>query len=492
MWSRTPAVTDTTEELEEEDVLMPETPTSPSSASVEPDAWRKVTKNKIMAVGQILRVFTLLREESEKVSELKSILGSSKLPYGSLAFGSDGIKNAITGFDDARMSDIENKRLPPELVDAESAKSKAFTSSCSSVSSSGASSLMPTTPNDEAPAQVALGIGPQCHYTRQERAGARHGRVARQRLALPLPLGLAVGQPVDAIPVQTRAAGECGGSSSLPDMARERLGRLACWETPSGRDGPKLFIHGALLATDSCHHPTILDSHGAYLAHGAGLAPYRTLVPQFSYSVTPLHTDVRVALPLNWVPDDIPNEGRPPPLRLAWAKRVDARLQWCSSDTGIWHASDRHWRQAHRIRLAALGADVGNMNASVLDPGVPDTLSDVTGGSVGSRAQRGVGEDPDGAEFDLDEDDNGEEDGHAARPVGLVLPVLHTRLVPALFDVAFSGNPMNCEPTAARYKYVIDVDGNKWLSRFKRLTNSGSLIFKATTYLEWFTERLAP
>jgi hypothetical protein len=86
------------------------------------------------------------------------------------------------------------------------------------------------------------------------------------------------------------------------------------------------------------------------------------------------------------------------------------------------------------------------MNASVLDPGVPDTLSDVTGSGVGSRAQRGGGEDPDGAEVDLDEDDNGEEDGRAARPVGLVLPVLHVRLVPALFDVAFSGNPMNCEP----------------------------------------------
>jgi hypothetical protein len=28
------------------------------------------------------------------------------------------------------------------------------------------------------------------------------------------------------------------------------------------------------------------------------------------------------------------------------------------------------------------------------------------------------------------------------------------------------------------------VDGNEWLSRFKRLTNSGSLIFKATTYPE--------
>jgi len=43
----------------------------------------------------------LFREESEKVSELKSVTGSSKLPYGTLASGSEGIREAITGFDDA-------------------------------------------------------------------------------------------------------------------------------------------------------------------------------------------------------------------------------------------------------------------------------------------------------------------------------------------------------------------------------------------------------
>ena len=41
------------------------------------------------------------REESEKVSELKSVSGSSKLPYGTLASGTEGIREAINGFDDA-------------------------------------------------------------------------------------------------------------------------------------------------------------------------------------------------------------------------------------------------------------------------------------------------------------------------------------------------------------------------------------------------------
>ncbi|KAJ6469171.1 hypothetical protein C8R47DRAFT_798537 [Mycena vitilis] len=117
-------------------------PTSPTSAE-ETDARRKVIKNKIMAVGRMSRVFALLREESEKVSELKSVSGSSKLPYGTLASGSEGIKSAITGFDDARKSDIENERLPPDLVDASSEEGKALMSSGSS-SNSGASSPTPT------------------------------------------------------------------------------------------------------------------------------------------------------------------------------------------------------------------------------------------------------------------------------------------------------------------------------------------------------------
>jgi serine/threonine-protein phosphatase 2B catalytic subunit len=40
-------------------------------------------------------------EESERVSELKSMSGSAKLPYGALALGAEGIKDAIKGFDDA-------------------------------------------------------------------------------------------------------------------------------------------------------------------------------------------------------------------------------------------------------------------------------------------------------------------------------------------------------------------------------------------------------
>ena len=35
------------------------------------------------------------------MSELKNISGTSKLPYGTLAAGTEGIKEAITGFEEA-------------------------------------------------------------------------------------------------------------------------------------------------------------------------------------------------------------------------------------------------------------------------------------------------------------------------------------------------------------------------------------------------------
>ncbi|CAB9503812.1 KDEL motif-containing protein 1 [Seminavis robusta] len=43
-----------------------------------------------------------------------------------------------------------------------------------------------------------------------------------------------------------------------------------------------------------------------------------------------------------------------------------------------------------------------------------------------------------------------------------------------------------------QYKYIMDVDGNAFTSRFPRLLQSGSLLFKSTRFREWYTERLQP
>jgi len=136
----------TKEELEESDdesTLVSQT----SVVSHDSVERRKIIKNKIMAVGRMARVFALLREESEKVSELKSVSGSNKLPYGTLASGSEGIREAITGFDDARKSDIENERLPPDLFDADSEEGKAIMSQPTTPSEIVESPPPPVSPN---------------------------------------------------------------------------------------------------------------------------------------------------------------------------------------------------------------------------------------------------------------------------------------------------------------------------------------------------------
>jgi serine/threonine-protein phosphatase 2B catalytic subunit len=73
---------------------------------------RRAIKNKILAIGRLSRVFQVLREESERVTELKTASGG-RLPAGTLMLGAEGIKNAINSFEDARKVDIQNERLPP-------------------------------------------------------------------------------------------------------------------------------------------------------------------------------------------------------------------------------------------------------------------------------------------------------------------------------------------------------------------------------------------
>ncbi|KAJ1984470.1 3',5'-cyclic-nucleotide phosphodiesterase (PDEase) (3':5'-CNP) [Dimargaris verticillata] len=90
-----------------------------SSSLSDIEARRNVIKNKIRAVGKIARVFSVLRAESESINELKGLLGTEKLPVGSLSSGAEGIKHAITSFEDARRLDFCNEHIPPIHHDAQ-------------------------------------------------------------------------------------------------------------------------------------------------------------------------------------------------------------------------------------------------------------------------------------------------------------------------------------------------------------------------------------
>ncbi|KAK3171674.1 hypothetical protein OEA41_003758 [Lepraria neglecta] len=89
---------------------LPSPPLEKDTESTE--AKRRAIKNKVLAIGRLSRVFQVLREESERITELKTASGG-KLPAGTLMLGAEGIKQAIHNFEDARKVDLQNERLPP-------------------------------------------------------------------------------------------------------------------------------------------------------------------------------------------------------------------------------------------------------------------------------------------------------------------------------------------------------------------------------------------
>ena len=108
------------EELED-DTPISTGPVSPPITTVDPESSefkRRAIKNKILAIGRLSRVFQVLREESERVTELKTATGG-RLPAGTLMLGAEGIKQAIHNFEDARKVDLQNERLPPSHDDVE-------------------------------------------------------------------------------------------------------------------------------------------------------------------------------------------------------------------------------------------------------------------------------------------------------------------------------------------------------------------------------------
>lgn len=107
------------EELEEDTRSSSTGPETPPFGDAETtEAKRRAIKNKILAIGRLSRVFQVLREESERVTELKTASGG-RLPAGTLMLGAEGIKQAIHNFEDARKVDLQNERLPPSPEEIE-------------------------------------------------------------------------------------------------------------------------------------------------------------------------------------------------------------------------------------------------------------------------------------------------------------------------------------------------------------------------------------
>lgn len=70
-------------------------------------------RNKILAIGRLSRMFNLLRQESEKVEQLRVLSGGLSLPKGVLIQGVNELDKQLSHFEKVRLADLSNEAIPP-------------------------------------------------------------------------------------------------------------------------------------------------------------------------------------------------------------------------------------------------------------------------------------------------------------------------------------------------------------------------------------------
>ncbi|CAO3664786.1 unnamed protein product [Rhizopus stolonifer] len=65
---------------------------------------KQVIRRKVMAIGKISRVYSVLKENPEMVNQLKTLSINGKIPVGVLTQGEQGMKEALTTYNKTKIA----------------------------------------------------------------------------------------------------------------------------------------------------------------------------------------------------------------------------------------------------------------------------------------------------------------------------------------------------------------------------------------------------
>ncbi|QRW27592.1 glycosyltransferase family 90 protein [Rhizoctonia solani] len=160
-----------------------------------------------------------------------------------------------------------------------------------------------------------------------------------------------------------------------------------------------------------------------------------------------------------------------------WRNRSET-VFWRGRTTGEWFSRAHDWRFSHRIRIHTLATPGGNLTDPNVTPEVEVLVEDEMDGNIHLK--------------------------------------MYSRdtLNEKYMDVSLIGGPVQCDNSENDHtcqemdslkwgketgwdgglsnKYLLDIDGNGWSSRFQRLMTSGAVVFKMSIFPEWNSDWLIP
>ncbi|KAL7423141.1 hypothetical protein Q5752_002441 [Cryptotrichosporon argae] len=229
----------------------------------------------------------------------------------------------------------------------------------------------------------------------------------------------------------------------------------------------KSFISDHIPTMDFCEFPQLKRLHGAFHMDREDRSD-SMLKPILVHSKMPGDRSFLLA-PLEGYSNVTPSLFPP-----RWEDKHDARLHWRGSSTGGFNVQ-RDWKDSHRLRLHLMvnGPKGGDAwwNNQVREVMVPDEAG---GYSIVRRWERMLSQ----AYADV------KLSGHAVQCPTQDLCDEVTRTI----EFAEHVWPKD----AAKFRYILDVDGNGWSSRFHRVLSSGSPVLKMTMFADWHMSWLTP